>query len=519
MHKHMPHWLFLFVVSAVACSAAASCNSSDDSADIRDGDTADVSWDTSPAEDADAVLGDAEAVDSVSSEPDTGEIQPDRTSSDVDDRGEEQVACGHSPFGPAPSEPRTSSFQDCTFEHMLACDFDEVCDYTRYDIPCDTEPCEDPEQTGDQRCHRRCTADPCARGERCVERPVYISDTTTAYDSMCLCDGESCPVRGPGGEARPAEGGLAHWRAEADLPIDVFDHATAVSADTLYISGGVTWAHLSPDGTLATSELIDEVYAAPLNDDGVVGTWEPATDLRQPLRNHAMVVLNGRLYVAGGEGIEQRNFVRTVYSAAIDGDMGLGTWRTERSLPLGRAHHSLLTDGERLFVVAGSVNGQSVANGTMDIWVASVDSRGRLDLWTAVPLDMYLAYKSVPAFAGGRLYVIAGGNLYSIDTSLPLESWSLEYVTNQYLFGNLSDARLVSFCDTLLMIRDEGRTYSAPLLVDGTLSEWRIASRFYDDSSGSGVAVSPNERVYVIGGRYGSGPARRIFNVWSTTRL
>jgi len=201
------------------------------------------------------------------------------------------AACG-APLQTAPPV-RQSSFRQGD------CDFGEAADFIEFDGMClPNEPCPG-SQNGDLRCHRICDDGKCASSERCEQRPAYVSDTPTRHLNLCLCADEACEERGPEAKPWPPEGGLDTWRAETDMPIDLYYHAAAANPESVYVSGGLSLAEVNANGS-GTLNQEAAVYAAPLDGSGTLGDWSKIGELETPLTNHAMAVFSGRLYVAGG---------------------------------------------------------------------------------------------------------------------------------------------------------------------------------------------------------------------------
>jgi hypothetical protein len=417
--------------------------------------------------------------------------------------------------------PRPSSFRPCPRKAAGGCDYGEACDYTSYDLLCVSDSCDTP-QTGDQRCHRICDDGACGQGETCVRRTVGVSDTGQAWLPLCLCAGKDCPERGPGGTPWPAEGGLAPWRQERALPADLYYHAAVATPERLFVSGGLHIQEISGSG--ASLDLNAKVFSAPLQADGGLGEWKESGTLPVPVIHHGMAVLAGRLFVAGGQRLSE--FTAAVASAPIREDGTLGPWREEAPLPQPRAWHSLVAHGGELWVIAGTLDMANFTQGTRLLWRAKVatDSDARVARWEALEAPFAPHYDQGVALSSGRLYAVDGhGRLSSVALNAgrdwraePSPPWK-----GQVNFGASGQhlVRFVALPDTLLLLMPRGLTLTASLQPDGTVKDWRQASRLHHLVSGFATASSPSGRVYVLGGTTSAPNMQRNPEVWSTTRV
>ncbi|MFP2907034.1 hypothetical protein ACLESD_18705 [Pyxidicoccus sp. 3LFB2] len=417
--------------------------------------------------------------------------------------------------------PRPSSFRACQGKVPGGCDYGEACDLAVDDTLCEDGPCKS-QQTGDSRCHRVCDDGRCGSGETCVRRTVSISDTGTRELALCLCTGKDCPERGPGGIPWPPEGGLALWRPERELPVDLYHHAAAASQERLFVSGGMRIQELRSSG--ASLEQNAKVFSAPFLADGRLGAWKESGTLPVPLFHHAMTVARGRLFVAGGQQLT--GFTDAVTSAPIREDGTLGPWRQEAALPSPRAWHSLVSTVEDLWVVGGSLDANAFSQGTNQVWRASVSAapEARASGWTVTKAPARLHYNQGVAVSNWRLHAVHGrGQLFSVSLGGegewredPSPPWSglVDFGASGH-----HTVRLVALQDLLLVLMPRGLTLTADLLPDGTVKDWRPASRLHGPIDGFATARSPQGSVYVLGGTKGQPVQERNREVWSTRPL
>ncbi len=125
------------------------------------------------------------------------------------------------------------------------------------------------------------------------------------------------------------------WHERANLPTARGEMKGATLDSNLYVPGG-----MSGIGT-STDEV--SVYAPSTNE------WEPAAPLPVPLNHHASAVVNGRLYVLGGNESFSDPPERHAYAYEPDTD----TWGARSPLPDGRWAHEAVSIGDLIFVVGG----------------------------------------------------------------------------------------------------------------------------------------------------------------------
>ncbi|MBZ4419552.1 hypothetical protein [Myxococcus sp. RHSTA-1-4] len=417
--------------------------------------------------------------------------------------------------------PRPSSFRPCPEKVPGGCDYGEACDFTEYDLLCPEGPCDGP-QTGDLRCHRVCDDGSCGPGETCGQRTVAVSDTGSKQLPLCLCSGKDCPERGPGGIPWPPEGGLALWRPERAMPSDVYYHAATTTQDRLFVSGGMRIEELTGSGASLTPNA--KVFSAPLQADGRLGEWRESGMLPVPLHHHGMAVLRGRLFIAGGQ--RSSDFTNAVISALIQEDGTLGPWREEAPLPEPRAWHSLVASGDALWVVGGSLNSASFTEGAPKVLRAKVSAspEARVSGWEVIEAPAALHYDQGATLANGRLYSVdTRGRLYSFTPGAG-QDWRAESQPpwmGWVGFGGSGQhgVRLVALPEMLLVLMPRGLTLTADLRADGSVTNWRPASRLYGPGSGFATALSAEGRVFVLGGTSDTPSPRRNPEVWSTQRL
>jgi hypothetical protein len=141
-----------------------------------------------------------------------------------------------------------------------------------------------------------------------------------------------------------SDGGASRDGSRASVPDDVTSRTpTEGTPHFLYSIGGSF-----------TEDLFqDNVYYAPILDDGSLGDWDVTTPLPTGIRNHATVVHGNDLYVIGGEytgGALSADVQVTTFLP----NGKLGPWKVFRGvLGSGRKDHAATVAGDSLYVGGG----------------------------------------------------------------------------------------------------------------------------------------------------------------------
>ena len=87
--------------------------------------------------------------------------------------------------------------------------------------------------------------------------------------------------------------------------------------------------------------------------DGTIGSWNRATSLPSSRDLHTSVVYNGYLYVIGGY-TSSTTYSTEVYYAPLNPNGTLGSWSSTTSLPSGRYSHTSVVYNGYLYVIGGA---------------------------------------------------------------------------------------------------------------------------------------------------------------------
>ena len=246
-------------------------------------------------------------------------------------------------------------------------------------------------------------------------------------------------------------GDITGWTIAGSLPDPLGASQAIVTKNRVYLLGG--WSGSS-------------VYTAPINTDGTLGTWTIGTPLPGPVSHSQAIVTKNRVYLLGGS--DGNNTRSTVYTAPINTDGTLGTWTTSAPLP-GTLHDSqAIVTKNRVYLLGGDPSGGYTSTAT--VYTAPINTDGTLGTWTiGTPLPGPVS-QSQAIVTKNRVYLIGGHN------------------------GT-------SFISTV---------YTAPINSDGTLGTWTTGTPLPNVLDYSQAIVTKN-RVYLLGGRNGSGPVSTVY--------
>lgn len=178
-----------------------------------------------------------------------------------------------------------------------------------------------------------------------------------------------------------------NWTTKAPMPTPRIGVRVGVANGIVYAVGGHNGA---PGSYVATATV--EAY------DPVTDTWTTMAPMPERRSLHAVGVVNGILYVAGG-GVENGPILSTVFAY----DPATDTWTTKASMPgRGRSMHGVGVANGILYVMAGGDGGDP-----MPTAVFAYDPG--TDTWTEkTPIPTARAEPVVGVMDG--LIVVAGGS-------------------------------------------------------------------------------------------------------------
>ena len=199
------------------------------------------------------------------------------------------------------------------------------------------------------------------------------------------------------------DGSLGPWSTASSLPQVAAGAGVAVVGTTVVVSGGY---RLTSGGNPTLSAATDVgVLAA----DGTIGGWTAGPELAETRFHHTMVANGDHLYVIGGLTGDNTDNTPRVEHAVVDGG-AVGAWSDVTPLPAKRSHHSAVVYDGAIYVSGGLEGDPNSATYTTftKMLRTPILGNGALDEWTMVgQLPMALTTHASLVHAGA-LYVLGG---------------------------------------------------------------------------------------------------------------
>lgn len=195
------------------------------------------------------------------------------------------------------------------------------------------------------------------------------------------------------------------WTNHAPIPTPVYGAAVGVIDGKVYVAGG------QGDQSINNTAIL-QVY------DPVTDSWQTKAPLPSPTSAAGGAVIDGKLYVVGGmnssnTAVEMGNALR-VY------DPGLNSWVAKTPMPTPRAFVTVTAINGKLYAAGGGNGG---ASSTLEVYDPASD------VWTTKPAMQTARYGHGAAAIDGILYVAGGHDtsnfLSSIEAYDPAsDTWS-----------------------------------------------------------------------------------------------
>jgi N-acetylneuraminic acid mutarotase len=182
-----------------------------------------------------------------------------------------------------------------------------------------------------------------------------------------------------------SDGTLGSWTTSSStLPALVATGSAAVYNGYVYVLGGY-------DSN--TTNTLNGVYYAKLNNDGSVGTWTTSgNSLPADISTASSVVNNGYIYEIGGQD-DNFNALATVYYAKLNSNGSIGSWTTSNNpLPQPVSVSGAVVYNNNVYLVGGSdANGDALATSYYST-LSSVD--GSNSTWSTASSNLPKAVDS-----------------------------------------------------------------------------------------------------------------------------
>jgi len=183
------------------------------------------------------------------------------------------------------------------------------------------------------------------------------------------------------------------WTRLADLPKARSHHMMVVVNDRIYIMGG-----------LGINEV--EEY------DPMTDTWTMKADIPTPRQALSACAVNGRIYTIGGVS---GTVVDIIYSTVEEYDPVSDTWTEKTSMPTKRYNHASVAFDGKIYVFGGHLDWPvTELYNTIEIYDPETD------IWTtrSAGSDFVPRWGLSACLIDGKIYTIGGSN----STSIPVNS-------------------------------------------------------------------------------------------------
>ena len=289
---------------------------------------------------------------------------------------------------------------------------------------------------------------------------------------------------------------IGSWSAGTAIPGVLGNSAVFVTKNRVYLCGGYN----------GTSWLAN-VYTAPINSDGSLGSWTSGTALPGILGTSQAIVIKNKVYLLGG--YNGSAYTGTVYYASINSDGTIGAWITGTSLPATVLYGSVVVTNSRIYLCGGN-NGTATIS---TVYSAPINTDGSLGAWVTDGAMPGVLSHSSPVVTKNRVYVLAGSDgvvgavttvytapinsngtlgTWATGTSIPTKVYSAQTLVTKnkvYIFGGYDGT-----AKTNVQI--------APINADGTLGTWTAGTSLPIQYSYHQVIYTKN-RISLIGGYSG----------------
>jgi N-acetylneuraminic acid mutarotase len=270
-----------------------------------------------------------------------------------------------------------------------------------------------------------------------------------------------------------------HGMAEADPT----NSLVSTNSRFVYVIGGQQNSTDAPGG-------LTSVYQASVDPTtGVVGTWTQLTNssLPESLVGPAVTIFNGQIYVVGGLRVDGTPSP-DVFSAPVNPDGSLGTWTKQANpYPTAVSFATAFGFGGKLYVIDGDPSSSTDPNAQGSVGTNAVNfagaTRGTVGIWTATATTIKSRKKHITWTAFGQ--VIAAEGVYAgnpgslelertlVNSDSTLASWNGITASSNQINANVYNAAafvspLLSSTNTprFLLLGGQAFTLTPP----GTLS-------------------------------------------------
>jgi N-acetylneuraminic acid mutarotase len=274
-----------------------------------------------------------------------------------------------------------------------------------------------------------------------------------------------------------SDGSLGAWTVGTALPAALSSSQAVVTNSRVYLLGGST----------AASTYTANVYYAPIDQFGVIGTWVAGSALPANTAFHQAVMTAGRVYLLGSYiGAAQ---LTTVYTAPVDVNGIIGGWSTGTALSAALAGSQAVVTNTRVYLLGGNTASANMTSGTVS------------NTYYAAFADGWLGVNGTNAIGKSYLNRYSSQNINKVTTVNDITGWTTGTslpATVAYSQAIVTNSRVYMLGGTISGA-DSAVVYTAPINADGTLGTWTTGTSLPATVAYS-QAIVTNSRVYLLGG-------------------
>lgn len=228
--------------------------------------------------------------------------------------------------------------------------------------------------------------------------PIEVHGAVASGRRLYIVGGTSHRVTAPGRgdaavfSARVGREGLeGRWRAERELPEGRYQVGTAAWGRWLFAVGGYH------------GSTRNEIFASYVGEDGVLGGWTLAGRLPIDCTNPGVLIVGGRLHVAGCAS--SGGYVHALFSGTLGSAGTVTDWVRTPLPPDSGASCSLASDGASLILAGGAVEDGRFSSSVYTLSLASLGDARSVRKAGALSKGLISAPMGL---VGGRLWVVGG---------------------------------------------------------------------------------------------------------------
>ena len=257
----------------------------------------------------------------------------------------------------------------------------------------------------------------------------------------------------------------------------------------------------------------NQVYSAPINANGTLGTWTSGTALSGTTAHSQAIVTKDKIHLLGGLSIS------AIRTTTINSDGTLGTWSDTQNLPENFGASSVLVTKNRVYLLGGWTNTYSAK-----VYTAPVDSNGNIGTWTTgVDLPEPVAYAQ--SFnTRNWVYLIGGSNASGPINKIfraPINSDGTIGVFVSYgtLPTTLQLAQLVVVKNFVFLLGGQtaaagsstvSTVYRAPINPDESLGSW-VSQTALPGPLAISQAIVTSSNLYLVSGNTSAGAVGTVY--------